>query len=137
VKSRNRRVSRARSADAVDEEVGRRVRSRRLQQGLSQTELADQIGVTFQQVQKYETGTNRIGASRLERIARTLGVSIPFFFAGSSNEVTAPDRDASVFGLMQTSDAVRIVKAFHRIKSRKARQLLVATAEELALRYSS
>lgn len=118
----------------MDQEVGRRVRSRRLDQGLSQTELADQIGVTFQQVQKYETGTNRIGASRLERIARTLGVSIPFFFAGSSSEVTAPDRDASVFGLMQTSDAVRIVKAFHRIKSRKARQLLVATAEELALR---
>jgi transcriptional regulator with XRE-family HTH domain len=118
----------------VDEEVGRRVRSRRLEQGLSQTELADQIGVTFQQVQKYETGTNRIGASRLERIAKTLGVSIPFFFGGRGNEGTAPHRDASVFGLMQTSDAVRMVKAFHRIKSRKARQLLVATAEELALR---
>jgi len=123
-----------RAATSIDRKLGQRVRSRRLEIGMSQERLAELLGVTFQQVQKYETGTNRIGASRLERIARTLGVSIPFFFAGSSNEAAAPDRDPSVFGLMQTSDAVRIVKAFHRIKSRKARQLLVATAEELALR---
>jgi len=134
VKSKTGRLSRARSADAVDEEVGRRVRSRRLEQGLSQTELADQIGVTFQQVQKYERGTNRIGASRLERIAKTLKVPIPFFFVGGNNDGVAPGKDESVFRLMQTSGAVRVVKAFHRIKSSKARQLLVAAAEELALR---
>jgi transcriptional regulator with XRE-family HTH domain len=92
---------RARRADNRDAEVGRRVRSRRLECRLSQTELAERIGVTFQQVQKYEKGVNRIGAE-------------------------------SVFGFMQTSGSVRIVKAFHKIKSRKARQLLVEMAEEFA-----
>jgi len=130
---------RARRADSRDAEVGRRVRSRRLERRLSQTELADGIGVTFQQVQKYEKGTNRIGAGRLERISEKLGVPILFFFDNIDGTSTVAPRDPkkgkeSVFELMQTSGAVRIVKAFHRIKSRKARQLLVATAEELALR---
>ena len=124
---------RARRADMRDAEVGRRVRARRLECRLSQTELAERIGVTFQQVQKYEKGVNRIGAGRLQRISEALEVPISFFFGGSA---TAP-REASpgnesVFGFLQTSGSVRIVKAFHRIKSRKARQLLVEMAEELA-----
>src|SRR5213595_3857744 len=73
---------RARRADARDAEVGRRVRSRRLECRLSQTELADRIGVTFQQVQKYEKGVNRIGAGRLQRISEALDVPISFFFGG-------------------------------------------------------
>ena len=125
---------RARRADARDAEVGRRVRSRRLECRLSQTELADRIGVTFQQVQKYEKGVNRIGAGRLQRISEALEVPISFFFGGAPG---APARDTSshaesIFGFMQTSGSVRIVKAFHKIKSRKARQLLVEMAEELA-----
>jgi transcriptional regulator with XRE-family HTH domain len=126
---------RARRADNRDAEVGRRVRSRRLECRLSQTELADKIGVTFQQVQKYEKGVNRIGAGRLQRISEALEVPISFFF-GATTASTA--RDAanggaeSVFGFLQTSGSVRIVKAFHKIKSRKARQLLVEMAEELA-----
>jgi len=125
---------RARRADGRDEEVGRRVRSRRLESRLSQTELADKIGVTFQQVQKYEKGVNRIGAGRLQRIAEALEVPITFFFnatphASERGSATSPD---SVFGLMQSSGAVRIVKAFHKIKSAKARQLLVGMAEEMA-----
>jgi transcriptional regulator with XRE-family HTH domain len=125
---------RARRADARDAEVGRRVRSRRLECRLSQTELADRIGVTFQQVQKYEKGVNRIGAGRLQRISEALEVPITFFFGGAPG---APARETSsnaesIFGFMQTSGSVRIVKAFHKIKSRKARQLLVEMAEELA-----
>ena len=124
---------RARRADSRDAEVGRRVRSRRLECRLSQTELADRIGVTFQQVQKYEKGVNRIGAGRLQRIAEALEVPISFFFGGAPG---APARETgsaeSIFGFMQTSGSVRIVKAFHKIKSRKARQLLVEMAEELA-----
>jgi transcriptional regulator with XRE-family HTH domain len=125
---------RARRADSRDAEVGRRVRSRRLECRLSQTELADRIGVTFQQVQKYEKGVNRIGAGRLQRISEALEVPISFFFGGTGG---APAREAgtaaeSIFGFMQTSGSVRIVKAFHKIKSRKARQLLVEMAEELA-----
>jgi transcriptional regulator with XRE-family HTH domain len=125
---------RARRADSRDAEVGRRVRSRRLECRLSQTELADRIGVTFQQVQKYEKGVNRIGAGRLQRISEALEVPITFFFSGAPG---APARETSgnaesIFGFMQTSGSVRIVKAFHKIKSRKARQLLVEMAEELA-----
>lgn len=126
---------RARRADTRDAEVGRRVRSRRLECRLSQTELADQIGVTFQQVQKYEKGVNRIGAGRLERISEALEVPISFFF-GANGRLTVgkgPDMsEPSVFGMMQTSGSVRIVKAFHKIKSRKMRQLLVEMAEEAA-----
>jgi transcriptional regulator with XRE-family HTH domain len=129
---------RARRADLRDAEVGRRVRSRRLECRLSQTELADRIGVTFQQVQKYEKGVNRIGAGRLQRISEALEVPISFFFGGgvggtsSARETGATGSNESVFGFLQTSGSVRIVKAFHRIKSRKARQLLVEMAEELA-----
>ena len=128
---------RARRADNRDAEVGRRVRSRRLECRLSQTELADRIGVTFQQVQKYEKGVNRIGAGRLQRISEALEVPISFFFGvgaggGSVSAKETAGNAESVFGFLQTSGSVRIVKAFHKIKSRKARQLLVEMAEELA-----
>ena len=126
---------RARRADNRDAEVGRRVRSRRLECRLSQTELADRIGVTFQQVQKYEKGVNRIGAGRLQRIAEALEVPISFFFGAGANGGGAKETagsSESVFGFLQTSGSVRIVKAFHKIRSRKARQLLVEMAEELA-----
>ena len=124
----------ARRADSRDEEVGLRVRSRRLECRLSQTELADKIGVTFQQVQKYEKGVNRIGAGRLQRISEALEVPITFFFDASPHaaERGSPTSQESVFGLMQASGAVRIVKAFQKIKSRKSRQLLVEMAEEMA-----
>ena len=113
--------------------MGRRVRSRRLECRLSQTELAERIGVTFQQVQKYEKGVNRIGAGRLQRIAEALEVPISFFFGGAPGSTKAESSGTeSVFGFMQTSGSVRIVKAFHKIKSRKARQLLVEMAEEFA-----
>src|SRR5882762_10088819 len=110
---------RARRADGRDAEVGRRVRSRRLECRLSQTELADRIGVTFQQVQKYEKGVNRIGAGRLQRISEALEVPISFFFGnGGTGPATRDGTGAteSVFGFLQTSGSVRIVKAFHRIK---------------------
>jgi len=123
---------RARRADNRDAEVGRRVRSRRLECRLSQTELAERIGVTFQQVQKYEKGVNRIGAGRLQRISEALEVPISFFFGSGNGSVTKETGSSeSVFGFLQTSGSVRIVKAFHKIRSRKARQLLVEMAEEL------
>jgi transcriptional regulator with XRE-family HTH domain len=128
---------RARRADLRDEEVGRRVRSRRLESRLSQTELADKIGVTFQQVQKYEKGVNRIGAGRLQRISEALEVPISFFFGtsaegGSVASGRSPSNAESVFGFLQTSGSVRLVKAFHQIRSRKARQLIVEMAEQFA-----
>src|SRR3954470_5370752 len=124
----------ARRADSRDVDVGKRVRSRRVECGLSQTELANKIGVTFQQVQKYEKGVNRIGASRLQRIAEALEVPITFFFDATPNATMGVSRETSetVFHFMQNAAAVRLVKAFHRIKSREARQSLVSLAEKLA-----
>src|SRR5215475_13236549 len=69
-----------RSRDPVDAEVAKRVRALRLERGLSQTELSDALGVTFQQVQKYERGANRISAGRLFRIAKVFDVPVTFFF---------------------------------------------------------
>jgi transcriptional regulator with XRE-family HTH domain len=127
------RQARARRADLRDAEVGRRVRARRLERGITQTELATRIGVTFQQVQKYEKGVNRIGAGRLQRIAEALDVPVTFFFGGGEAPVTATSTDdASVFGYLQTSGAIRIVKAFYKIKDRRTRQLLVELAERIA-----
>src|SRR4051812_48005709 len=125
---------RARRADSRDAEVGRRVRSRRLECRLSQTDLADRIGVTFQQVQKYEKGVNRIGAGRLQRISEALDIPITFFFDGTMGATSrnTTSGSESVFGFMQSSGSVRIVKAFHRIRSRKARELLVDLVEEFA-----
>lgn len=123
---------RARRADARDGEVGRRVRSRRLELRLSQTELADRIGVTFQQVQKYEKGVNRIGAGRLQRISEALDVPVNFFFGGAGTKpgtVANEEGTDSVFGKLQTSGSVRMLKAFHKIKSRKAREIFVALVE--------
>ena len=124
----------ARRADGRDAEVGRRVRSRRLECRLSQTELADKIGVTFQQVQKYEKGVNRIGAGRLQRISEALEVPITFFFDHTphATERGAGNSQESVFGLMQSSGAMRIVKAFQKIKDRRSRQLLIEMAEKMA-----
>jgi transcriptional regulator with XRE-family HTH domain len=117
----------------ADQHVGRRLRWRRQELKLSQQELADRLGVTFQQVQKYEKGVNRIGAGRLQRIAEALEVPVTFFFGGNETPVTAKSGDdASVFGYLQTSGAIRIVKAFYRIKDRRTRQLLVELAERIS-----
>ena len=125
----------ARKADGRDAEVGRRVRSKRLECSLSQTDLADRVGVTFQQVQKYEKGVNRIGAGRLQRISEALGVPITFFFdatPSSRPSVASSSSDNTIFGLMQHTDAVRMVKAFHKIQSPHARDLFVGLVEEFA-----
>lgn len=81
--------------DPFDVYVGSRVRARRLGLRVSQTKLGDATGVTFQQVQKYENGTNRIGAARLYRIARTLGVEVAYFFEGIENLEAAAFEDMS------------------------------------------
>jgi transcriptional regulator with XRE-family HTH domain len=76
-------MKRAKSGRPVDKHVGKRVRMRRLMLNMSQTALGEAVGVSFQQVQKYENGVNRIGASRLQHIARILGVPAAFLFDGA------------------------------------------------------
>src|SRR5882672_4794998 len=106
-----------RRAGAEDLEIGRKIRALRLERGLSQSNLADGIGLTFQQVQKYEKGTNRVSAGRLQRIADILNIPVTFFFTGMGTR--AKKRDASDTGLafMQTKGAVRLMRAYSEISS--------------------
>jgi transcriptional regulator with XRE-family HTH domain len=124
--------------DPVDKHVGSRLRMRRLMLDMSQTDIADALGLTFQQVQKYEKGTNRIGASRLQHISQILQVQVPFFFEGVP---AAPGpgpraRETAVSAsyvtdFLATSDGLSLVKAFMLIKDPKLRRAIVRLVEEI------
>jgi transcriptional regulator with XRE-family HTH domain len=114
----------------VDKHVGSRIRMRRLMLGMSQEKLAEGLGLTFQQVQKYEKGRNRIGASRLQHISHILQVPVPFFFDGSPHgETPSP---AYVSDFLTTADGLALVKAFMRIKEPMLRRRLVELVDEIA-----
>src|SRR5204862_2295917 len=105
--------------DPVDIEVGHRIRIERLARGLSQTALANQLGVTFQQVQKYEKGVNRVGAGRLTKIAEVLGIEVGAFFSGK--DVLDAERsqvvgEASPLKLRTVSGAFRLLRAYGDIE---------------------
>jgi transcriptional regulator with XRE-family HTH domain len=122
------------SRDPIDTEVAKRVRSLRLQRGLSQTELSDALGVTFQQVQKYERGANRISAGRLYRIAKVLDVPVTFFFSEFKTRRNE-EREQPIpveFDFLQTGGAMRLIRAYARISDRGTRLALVRLAECLA-----
>jgi transcriptional regulator with XRE-family HTH domain len=125
------------SANLIDRHVGSRVRMRRLMLGLSQTALAQALGITFQQVQKYEKGTNRISASRLQQISNFLQAPVPFFFDGLPGPTQAAKRAGpkippNVSDFLATSDGVSLVKAYTQIKSRNFRRAILDLVEELA-----
>jgi transcriptional regulator with XRE-family HTH domain len=129
-----------RGGDPRDAEIGRRVRMLRLQRGLSQTELGTLINVTFQQVQKYEKGTNRISAGRLQRISEVLTVPVSFFFAtfddkprpaGASGSGSDPLFDVE-FSFLQTEGALRLARAYARIKQPGIRLRLLRLTEAIA-----
>lgn len=110
-----------------DIQIGQRIRAQRLNSGMSQTDLADRLGVTFQQVQKYEKGLNRVGAGRLEQIAEAVGVTPAFFFDGAGDRVSKSDAEAidSGIGLLRRQGALRVLKAYDAM-SPKHRQLFMA-----------
>jgi len=122
----------------IDRHVGSRVRMRRLMLGMSQEKLGDGLGLTFQQVQKYEKGTNRIGASRLQHIARLLQVPVSFFFDGAPQTHEQPEASADgsspayVFDFLATSEGLTLIKAFMRIHSARMRRRIVELVEEIA-----
>jgi transcriptional regulator with XRE-family HTH domain len=126
-----------RSPDPVDRYVGARIRMRRLMLKLSQTELADALGLTFQQVQKYEKGTNRIGASRLQHIASILQVPVAFFFeqfpVNRSEQAQTPDAPSaeSVTAFVSTADGLKLIQAFASIKNTKMRRCIVQMVEHI------
>jgi transcriptional regulator with XRE-family HTH domain len=117
----------------VDKHVGSRVRMRRMMLGMSQEKLGDVLGITFQQVQKYENGKNRISASRLQHISQILQVPVPFFFEGApGGSEGAPGVPSYINEFLATSDGIALVKAFTRIEDAKLRRLIVGLVEDCA-----
>src|SRR5262245_2341037 len=123
----------------IDKHVGSRVRMRRMMLAMSQEKLGDALGLTFQQVQKYEKGTNRIGASRLQQISHILQVPVAFFFEGAPNLHGSADggmkeapSPAYVSDFLATSEGLSLTKAFMRIKEPKLRRRIVDLVEEIA-----
>lgn len=122
------------SPDPVDVHVGQRVRARRKMLGLSQTQLGNELGVTFQQVQKYERGTNRIGSSRLFRISTTLDVPVAYFFEGA--ETKLPGYNAEIEGLgedaFERQETQELVEAYYRIADPRIRKKVIGLSRLLA-----
>lgn len=127
----------AKITDPVDRHVGSRIRMKRMMAGVSQETLGHHLGVTFQQIQKYEKGSNRVSASKLQQIARILGVPVAFFFDG------APGQDPGYIGadaavgqeiadFLATSEGIQLAKAFAGIRNAKARRRVIDLIEALA-----
>ncbi len=125
------------SPNPIDTHVGSRVRMRRMMLKMSQEKLGDALGLTFQQVQKYEKGTNRVGASRLQHICHILQVPVSFFFEGLSPAPGAPSGMGAapppdyVTDFLATRDGLALIKAFTRIKDATLRRRIVGLVEEI------
>jgi transcriptional regulator with XRE-family HTH domain len=124
-------ATRKRRAGSEDVEIGRKIRALRLQRGLSQTSLADGIGLTFQQVQKYEKGTNRVSAGRLQKIAEMLDTPVMFFYGGAGVSEKKRGRRNEGLAYLQTKGAMRLMRAYGEISSRTTKYALVVLAESL------
>ncbi|MCP4385501.1 MAG: helix-turn-helix transcriptional regulator [Hyphomicrobiales bacterium] len=115
----------------IDIHVGSRVRLRRMMLSMSQEKLGDSLGITFQQIQKYEKGTNRIGASRLQNIARVLNVPISFFFEDApggeqaASGMAEPQSASYVVDFLSSAEGIQLNKAFVRIKDAKVRRKVI------------
>nr|WP_304363747.1 helix-turn-helix domain-containing protein [Jiella sp. LLJ827] len=122
----------------IDTHVGSRVRLRRTMLGMSQEKLGDSLGITFQQVQKYEKGSNRIGASRLQHISEILGVPVSFFFEdapGSGGQKAAGLEEHGsdyVVDFLSTSEGLQLNRAFVRIADPKVRRRVIELIKTLA-----
>lgn len=112
----------------VDVHVGKRIRHRRWLVGMTQQQLAEKVGVKFQQIQKYETGANRVSASRLWDVSDVLGVEISFFFADMPDDVVSPNKDSTQKSAMPTDvmidkEALEIVRTYYAIPENQRRRL--------------
>ena len=123
-----------RSSGKHDIELGRRLRLRRVEQKMSQDGLAKKLGVTFQQVQKYEKGVNRIGASRLQQIATALDVPMTFFFDDADAGKRANDSKREVESLLflDSSFSLRLLRAYSAVKNQTVQRQFVTLIESIA-----
>lgn len=115
----------------IDAHVGARLRLRRLTLGLSQEKLGRQLGLTFQQVQKYERGANRIGASRLYAIAQILEAPIAYFFEGL-DELETTNPDERIEAMLSSPEAVELNRSFARIRDQATRRRLADLVRSVA-----
>ena len=123
--------------NSIDKHVGRRVRMRRMMLAMSQEKLGAALGLTFQQVQKYENGSNRMGASRLQQMSDILQVRVEFFFEGAPN-ASEPHGSGSALSVAQiddfisNSDGLRLIRAFMRIDNAAVRRRVAMLVQEIA-----
>jgi transcriptional regulator with XRE-family HTH domain len=129
----------SRRPNPIDIHVGSRVRFRRMLLGMSQEKLGEKLGLTFQQIQKYEKGINRIGASRLFDLAHVLGVSVQFFYEEAPATEPQPldgfaekPAEGSIVEFLRSRDGLELNKAFVRISDAKARRAIVDLVRSLA-----
>ena len=127
-----------RGTTPVDAHIGQKIRARRILLGMSQTELADAAGITFQQIQKYEKGVNRVGASRLQQFSDALGVPPSYFFEGAptaGKKQPAPQEgelsEGAIVSFLGTREGAALVRAFMAIKQKPIRQNAIAFLETL------
>jgi transcriptional regulator with XRE-family HTH domain len=123
-------------ANPIDIQVGNRVRIRRMLIGMSQERLGDLLGLTFQQVQKYEKGVNRIGAGRLFEVSRILNVPVDFFYEGLSGAAGQPgaseNESAPVMEFVSSGEGLQLSLAFMKIKDAKVRKRVLDLVKSLA-----
>jgi len=127
-----------RLATRIDAHIGSRIKLRRLSLGLTQKQIAESLGVTFQQIQKYEIGTNRICASRLFVLAQMLGVSLEYFMDGLATPKQKPSSysyvETDVVELMATREGTALAKAFTRISDAHLRRTVVELVTAMSKR---
>ena len=122
-----------RSPTSIDQHVGARLRLRRSLLEMSQAELGERLGVTFQQVQKYERGANRIGASRLFQVAKALGVPVGYFYEGLDDEGGLTDgQPEALYDFITSPDGMDLAKAFQAVESQPVRRQLITLMREMA-----
>src|SRR5207249_4953907 len=126
IKSAAKRMKQ-RSAGKPDIELGKRIRLRRVEQRISQSDLGEKLGVSFQQVQKYEKGVNRVGASRLQQIATALDVPVTFFYDGDGNT-----KEVESLLFLDSAFSLRLLRAYSKIKDQAVQRQLVTLMEAVA-----
>jgi transcriptional regulator with XRE-family HTH domain len=116
-------------ANSIDLHVGRRLRRRRRLMGMTQQQLADMVGIRFQQIQKYECGANRITASRLFELASALSIAVQYFYDGlativAANDPPANDHDEIGPEVLRQKETLELIRAYYRLGERPRRRLL-------------
>ncbi|MDO8878929.1 MAG: helix-turn-helix transcriptional regulator [Pseudolabrys sp.] len=122
-----------RRLDPLDVLVGKRIRTQRLVRKMSQSDLGRQLGITFQQIQKYESGVNRVGAGRLQQIAKIFELPVNVFFGEDTATQDASEAtNEAVLNFLNTARAVKLVKDFARVKDPALQQAIVTLVEKIA-----